>query len=172
MGRTYTKNNDPFFYERYSLFTNCGSFALRVKEWYCPISLVDREFMEPEREDMAWDMHNDGVDFEEIRDIFLEWDVNAILKDFENEIRIVESREAELESDEELIAFRECVEDMGDWISVDFHFRVYRDGLWQEKMGSGDVMVCEGDIEDDEWAYSADLIYSGPIVYFAHKIGF
>ena len=32
----YTRNSDPTYYKTHENETNCGSFALRLQEWYSP----------------------------------------------------------------------------------------------------------------------------------------
>lgn len=161
--RNYTRNSDLKFYERNRHDTNCGSFALRVNEWY----EADGSFEELE-----------GIRLEEwIRRGIFEYDLTdyevsnqlaaiftkQIFRDFDD-IRIVKDF-SEVENNEELIAFRtfswwDGYYDTVDW---DFHFMVFRNGEWQEKMGYGPVQSSED--TDEGWGdYISDTIY------FAKKI--
>ena len=98
----------------------------------------------------------------------LDRNVNQILEDFED-VREVEGDYC-LEDDEELIAFRMCVNRKfwDDELLVDYHFRVKRNGQWLEKCGFGSVRKIE-EYDEEPWMISEDLIYWGPIAYFARK---
>lgn len=158
----YTKNHDPNYFYDCPCEGNCGSFALNVKEWY----ISDRDF---DNTDIAWDMEIQGYDLEAILDYLTSKNVEQILEDFTDEIRIV-TEENEVKKDEELIAFRVGVfDDDFEEIDSDFHFRVKRGGQWMEKCGSTEVRECE--LEKDKfWSNSSGEIYNGPIVFFAKKI--
>ena len=65
-------------------------------------------------------------------------------------------------SDEELIAFRAFVNEDCNW---DFHFKVLRNGLWQEKCGSDPVRFCE----EDDW-HNGLVEYISYTSYFAKKL--
>ena len=64
--------------------------------------------------------------------------------------------------------------DMSDWLantlveyilSEDFHFKVLRNGLWQEKCGSDPVRFCE----EDDW-HNGLVEYISYTSYFAKKL--
>lgn len=148
----YTKNNDPNYYEKHQGSSNCGSFAFQIEEWYSP----DEGFDVEEWIDCGY---NGGWDDYELADSFVEQLIPVILDDFDN-VRFIFSK-AELESNEELIAFRTWVEE-GNW---DFHFKVLRDGLWQEKCGSDPVRFCS----EDDW-HNGIMDYNSYTVYFARKL--
>jgi hypothetical protein len=52
-------------------------------------------------------------------------------------------------------------------IDIDFHYRFYDKefNVWFEKMGSGDIRVCDNDTEIDDywvypyWKYGSNIIY-------------
>ena len=90
-----------------------------------------------------------------------------MLIEFADELRILNSEKDDLLADEELIAFRTyCIYDEEEgWEPCpvwDFHFRVFRDGRWQEKQGSWPVNDC---CDMDDWGR-----YDSEIFYFAHKV--
>lgn len=159
----YTKNNDPNYFDEYPDEGNCGSFALNVREWY----ISDRDF---DNTTIAYDMMVDDVDLDVILDYLTFKNVEQILEDFSDEIRVLTNKE-EVKDNEELIAYRIGIfnyEDM-DYLETDFHFKVKRNGSWMEKPGSTDVKYC--DLEEfDNWSNSSGDIYNGPIVFFAKKI--
>ena len=158
----YTKNHDPNYFYTNLQDGNCGSFALNIKEWY----LSDRKF---DNTDIAWEMECQGYDLNSILEYLTSINVEQILADFVDEIRLLDSKE-EVKENEELIAFRVGVfDDSFDDIDTDFHFRVKRNGEWMEKCGSTEVRRCELE-EGVNWTNSSGDIYNGPIVFFAKKI--
>ena len=156
----YTHNSDLNYYKNHPEETNCGSFALRLKEWYLPETDFEKEVGDIEKWILT--MAKEGYNEVELSDIYLDAIVTQILKDFEGEIEICDGR-APYTEEKELIALSTyCFWDYDySWADWDFHFKVFRDGVWQEK--HGDMKVEECDLE--EWDR-----YIGDIIYFYHRI--
>lgn len=155
----YTRNYDPHYYEEHQGCSNCGSFAFQVEEWYSP----DEYFEDNEGVCIeAWIEH--GFEFgwnsfdlsDELAGILISY----VLDDFEDVRYLINP--ADIEADEELVAFRTFVDEDTNW---DFHFKVLRDGLWQEKCGSDPVRFCE----EDDW-HNGLMEYISETSYFARKI--
>ena len=132
----YTRNSDPEYYDKNRYCANCGSYALRLCEWYDPetylMDQTDTVYVEEWIEHMALN----GYDNYDITD--------------------------PTTSDKELIAFNGfCSCDDNYNIDYDFHFKVFRDGMWSEKPGCEPVKFCEL----EEWGR-----YTGEPVYMYHKI--
>lgn len=141
----YTPNNDPDYYESNSWSTNCGSYALRLKEWY------DNELDEQVGGIMEWieELIEADIPNSEIPDIMAEAYLDMLLNDFpDGEIILAHSITQEMLHDNnlELIAFRvyapldEYYDN--DYCCFDFHFRVWREGHWMEKNGNKNVHQC------------------------------
>ena len=152
----YTKNSNPNHYIEHEYETNCGSYALRIQEWY----EVDFDMQV-----YALQMKDEGADDEEIYWTITDEATILLLYEFENELRQLTGADDFIADNEELIAFRISLETWDDY-GADFHFRVFRGGKWMEKCGCQEVRECE--FEEDSW--ETGLIYEGPIVYFAHQI--
>ena len=161
----YKRNSDPHYYESHCLASNCGSFALNLQGWYDP-----ELYFEMGHGDIAdW---IEEVDYEgwtdiEKSDFYADVLIDGMLIEFADELRILNSEKDDLYVDEELIAFRTyCImEEEEGWEPYprwDFHFRVFRDGRWQEKQGDNPVNN-ECNIED--WGK-----YISEIYYFADKV--
>lgn len=145
----YTSNNDPTYYESNRFTTNCGSFALRLKEWY------DNEVDERYGGIETWclDLLEEGVPNSDIPDMIAETYLDRIRADFSDSVRILTRldhntmlKAAARNFNEELIAFRVYVPveewDPEEYLEFDFHFRVYRNGRWMEKNGDRPVQEC------------------------------
>ena len=153
----YTRNSNLNYYIEHCEQANCGSFALRINEWYD----LDTPFenytgMPIESWINKGVFENDSTDLE-MSELYAAILVGRILDDFEEDIRLIDSS-SEVKSNEELIAFRAYIhydESVGytDW---DYHFKVYRDGHWQEKNGDCEVHDCD---EDDWGDYVSDTYY-------------
>ncbi len=141
----YTHNNDPTYYETNRFETNCGSYALRLKEWY------DNEIDEDCGGINDWieELLDAEIPPFEIPDIIAKAFIDELLSDFPDEELILLSRitQAALKNTStELVAFRvyvpidEYLDD--EWCCFDFHFRVWRNGHWMEKNGSKEVSQC------------------------------
>jgi len=144
----YTSNNDPTYYETNRCGTNCGSYALRLKEWY------DNELDEEWGGIDAWieELINEEIPCAVIPDIIAEQFINELINDFPDgevtqlsSVSLTTMTEIKKKS-VELIAFRVYVpiEEylMNDYGCFDFHFRVWREGHWMEKNGSQEVHQC------------------------------
>lgn len=163
---SFAPNHDPNYFEEHSFLTNCGSFAFNIREWYSP----DDRFNEDDIE-LGNRLYKEGLlNVEDILDLLYRRDVKQILKDF-NLVRVADQN-ITLRQDEELIAFRMCVnpdaptED--EPLYIDYHFRVKRNGMWMEKIGCHEVQEIHN-YSEDPWEISEELIYTGPIAYFVKK---
>ena len=155
----YTRNHNPKYFEEHQYYANCGSFALNIEEWYSPDEYFESDMGMTVEEWIENCIYN-GYDEYDASDEFTNILVCYIMNDF-HEVRIVE-RASELQSNEELIAFRTFVDFEGNW---DFHFKVLRNGMWLEKCGGDPVRFCE----KDDW-HNGILDYISNTVYFARKI--
>lgn len=161
---SYIKNTDPNYFIDHQSESNCGSYAFNIQGWYDPefALLLDTGSIE----EWIVELVQEGWSDEEISELYSDSLVNSILSDFEGEIEEVNCTYRP-NADEELIAFRTyCVGDgIDEWADWDFHFKVFRDGLWMEKCGRDPVQFCL----EDEWQYGIRS-YISNTVYFAHKI--
>ena len=153
----YKRNSDPDYYIDNQDESNCGSFALNLQGWYDPESYF-YDYLET-NEMVDWMLGlTESYEDDEIATFYAEILVEGMLKEFEGELRRI-ARGCEIESNEELIEFRTfCFAWDETW---DFHFKVFRDGIWQEKNGDGPVHECE----EEEWGD-----YCSEIIYLAHKV--
>ena len=161
----YTKNTNPNFYAENESNSNCGSFAFNVEEWYNPEIDLEAEVLYIG----TWmaELIDSGYSCDEVADIYVETLAESVLKDFEGEIREI-LFPSQIHNDEELIAFRGyCRYEIGeDYLpDYDFHFKVLRNGIWQEKCGSLPVKFCT----EDDWTYTTRT-YNSETLYFAHRI--
>ena len=154
----YTRNSDPNFFQTH--YTNCGSFALNIQEWYSPDEVFIDEYGDVE--DWINDCYMMGMSEDEISDEFSWKLVDIILEDFNDLMYRSNFDPADLEPGEELIAFRATCEETGMW---DFHFKVFRNGHWQEKVGSNPVQDCSG----YDWSNGA-MEYVSTTHYFVKKV--
>ena len=149
---------------------NCGGFALSVYDWVCPyIPYSDDSFDEDdndwseEERDMYINFRLGTESLDTVVNEVLEKDVNFLLKNYPI-LQIVNPDECE--EDDVLIAYRIFITDNNDeGIDTDFHFRVRYHGFWFEKMGSTDITICTGSVEEP-WKYNDETIYNSKIVYF------
>ena len=156
----YTRNSDPDYYNNNRHRANCGSYALRLREWYDPedfLEQVEESYVDEWIECMAMN----GYDNDEITNYYIDILVDGILQEFDGELELCDGRPPTT-SNKELIAFNGfCYCDDDYCIDYDFHFKVFRDGQWSEKPGCEPVKFCEL----DEWGR-----YTGKPVYMYHKI--
>lgn len=159
----FEKNNDPNYFTENRWLTNCGSYALNIKERYCPdeaFALEDYEY--------AYELvEMENFSEEEAIQIMLERNVEQIKEDFD----FLEpcNKDYVLKDGEELIAFRMCLgRTFDEELNTDYHFRVKREGKWMEKCGMGEVQEVKN-YNEDPWIISEELIYWGPIAYFVRK---
>lgn len=155
-------NRDPDYFKKYSIFTNCGSFAFNIQDWYSPDEEYDLDDLE-----LAYELLDvKKMDEVDVIDILFERNVEQILHDFE--LKVTQDMDYPLKEDEELIAFRMCVNFYDEELVVDYHFRVKRKGQWMEKCGCGPVREIPN-YSEESWKISEELIYWGPIAYFIKK---
>ena len=155
----YTPNHNPKFYDENPKRANCGSFAFNIEEWYCPDVYFEH--------DIGIDIDSwieqgfaTGADEWELADDLASILSKYILSDFKD-VRLLYNP-SYIQPGEELIAFRTFVDEDFNW---DFHFKVLRNGLWQEKCGSDPVRFCE----EDDW-HNGLLDYISYTFYFAKKL--
>jgi hypothetical protein len=158
---------------------NCGGYALNTFNWYKPYEgawewrekllycwledYYDQDGLIAEPSEIIKELENRLV----IRDTLY------MLRQFKGRLRRVEPDE-ELWEGERLIAYRVGFEYWFDEveqnfidIDIDFHYRFYDKefNVWFEKMGSGDIRVCNDDTETDDywiypyWKYGSNIIY-------------
>lgn len=156
----YTRNSDIKFYEEKPWETNCGSYALRLNEWYELDNLFE-DVVGSYVDEWIEDQNKMGHSDFEISCIYGEILVECILNEFEGELEICDGLPPST-SNVELIAFNTfCYYEDTGYADFDYHFKVLRDGTWKEKCGAGPVRECD----EDEWGD-----YIGDVIYFYHKI--
>lgn len=157
----YTRNSDLTYYETHRHNANCGSYALRLNEWY---ELDDKfeDKMGYYIDEWIEEMNENGYSDFEISTIYADTLVECMLEEFEGELEVCNGRPPSASS-VELIAFATfCYyEDCGH-ADFDYHFKVLRDGKWMEKCGMDKVRECT----EDEWGD-----YISDVTYFYHRIG-
>lgn len=160
----FETNRDPNYFNEECMHANCGSFAFNIREWYCPDECFDQDDLEL----AAQLIDDEGLDETDVIRLLFDRNVEQIHQDFE--LKDVDNKDYPLKDNEELIAFRMCINRTfyDDELVVDYHFRVKREGKWMEKCGIGRVRTIE-DYNEDPWVEGEDLIYWGPIAYFVKK---
>lgn len=145
---------------------NCGGFALGTYSWYLPYYDFDA------REDQVEDLISRGFNEEQIYRKITSLDVNQILSDFKNNLRVIE-KEEDLLVDETLVAYRFFV-DFNYYNGVlhyedsDFHFRVKLNDTWFEKNGDEPITEVEDmDLIEPWCAQCGD--YDSNTILFALK---
>lgn len=155
----YTRNSDLNYYNAHPSAANCGSYALRLNEWYNPEDYF--EDTEGDIYDWVEQMKLNGYNDYEITNYYIDILVEGMLQEFGNELEVCDGRPPST-SDKELIALNGfCLWDEGYDADVDFHFKVFRDGRWSEKPGMEQVKFCDL----DDWGR-----YIGEPVYMYHRI--
>jgi len=156
----YTRNTDLNHYERNRQTTNCGSYALRLNEWYH----LNRRFEDTTDEwvdEWIANKYKEGYSEHEISCFYAEILAQCMLSDFEGDLEICDGTPPESDN-VELVAFNTfCYYDEIWGADTDFHFKVFRDGVWKEKCGRSQVRECDG----EHWGG-----YIGDPIYFYHKI--
>lgn len=166
MNRRLTRNTDLNYYKNYPTKGNCGSFALRINEWYEP-----DDSLKVLNYDYVYELLTKGTNRKTILDKLLKRSLVGIKNDFGDSIVFLNKlSDYKEKKDEELIAFRVGIEQYDGYIDTDFHFRVFRDGRWQEKCGAKEVIDNISLEEDRPWN-SYGQIYDSEIAYFVHKLG-
>ena len=158
----YTRNSDSEYYNKNCAHANCGSFAFNIEEWYDPE--IDFKSMVGYIDEWVTNMHDEGYSDDEIADIYIEAIAERVLDDFSGELREIYYL-SDVNVDEELIALRGWCFYSNEYSDYDFHFKVLRNGIWQEKCGTQPIKFC---LEDD-WTYTTRT-YNSITIYFAHKI--
>lgn len=155
----YTKNTNEDLYVVNAFNTNCGSYALRLNEWYDPEVYLDKIIGDVY--DWIENMIIGGYSEEEISSIYGEILVEGMLEEFKGALEICGGRPPET-SDKELIVFNTwCRWDDVNGADYDFHFKVFRHNKWMEKRGTTHVRECKL----EEWGK-----YIGEPIYMYHKI--
>jgi len=155
----YTRNSDPDYYNNNRARANCGSYALRLREWYDPEIYLEEQV--GSIYDWVEELTLDGYNDYEITEFYINTLADGMLMEFEGELTICDGQPPHT-SDEELIALNGfCHYDEDEGLDMDFHFKVFRDNKWMEKRGIWPVNFCE----EDEWGR-----YIGEPIYMYHKI--
>lgn len=157
----YTHNSDLSYYETNRFETNCGSYALRLNEWYD----LDEYFAETTGYFVGeWIIEQDqeGYDDYEISVMYKDILVQGILEEFYGELEVCDGMPPKSD-DVELIAFSTFCDSSDSSYSSDFdyHFKVFRDGKWMEKCGTSEVRECDR----DDWGR-----YIDDVTFFYHKL--
>lgn len=159
-------NKSLTFWDECHRECNCGSYALNLNEWYHPGDLCGHG-----TEDSAgWFLADQDPYYtdDELADMLAEYYIDHLLEDFGDSISMPSLDEPEvIPNGEELIAFRAGAYRFGedsDECDYDFHFKVYRDGDWFEKMGSDDIQRTS----INDWCNSC-MYYNSQTFYFTHK---
>lgn len=159
----YTRNSDLNHYKEFQASTNCGSYALRLNEWY-HLNLLFEEEMGEWTYTWIRNKAEEGYTEYEISALYGRILARCMLAEFKGDLEICDGTPPETD-DVELVALNtfcycddpECFES----IDTDFHFKVFRDGVWKEKCGRQAVRECDGLF----WGG-----YIGKPIYFYHKI--
>lgn len=157
----YTRNSDLTYYETHRHEANCGSYALRLNEWYD----LDEYFEDTTGyyiDEWIAEKSEEGYADYEISTMYGEILIQGILEEFEGELELCNGWPPKTDN-VELIAFSTyCYANSSKYSDYDYHFKVLRDGKWMEKCGSGPVEECT----EDGWGD-----YIGDVFYFYHNIG-
>ena len=158
----YTRNSDLSYYETHRHEANCGSYALRLNEWY-DLDYYFEDVTGYYIDEWVNEKSEEGYDDYEISTMYGDILVEGILEEFDGELEKCDGRPPETD-DVELVAFSTFCYSSDSLKSVDYdyHFKVLRDGKWMEKCGSGPVEECT----ENGWGD-----YIGDVTYFYHKIG-
>ena len=153
----YTRNSDLTYYETHRHEANCGSYALRLNEWY-DLDYYFEDVTGYYIDEWINEKSEEGYNEYEISTMYGEILVQGILKEFEDELELCSGWPPKT-NDVELIAFSTyCYPGFADY---DYHFKVLRDGKLMEKCGMEPVQECT----EDGWGD-----YIGDVTYFYHKI--
>ena len=153
-------NTDPNFWNTDRRNCNCGSLAFNLDEWYHPGALthIDKEDIY----DYLCEWGQSCWDDDELANRLAELYLDRIEADFGDEI--TEPTLDELDEEEELIAFRAGAYNWGDDYDYDFHFKVYRNGEWIEKLGGGGIELTS----PNNW--DGPMYYNSETFYFIHRV--
>ena len=160
MRKKYTHNTDLSHYETNRRITNCGSYALRLNEWY-HLNLRFEDEVGDWNDVWISRKSREGYSDYEISCLYGEILAKCMLEDFKGELELCDGAIPKT-NDVELIAFNTfCYCEDNCYPDSDFHFKVFRDGVWKEKCGRQAVRECSGKYWGD---------YIGEPIYFYHKI--
>lgn len=160
MRKKYTHNTDLSHYETNRKITNCGSYALRLNEWY-HLNLRFEDEIGDWIDVWISRKSQEGYSDYEISCFYGEISAQCMLEDFKGELELCDGTLPKTD-DVELIAFNTfCFCEDCCYPDSDFHFKVFRDGVWKEKCGRQAVRECDG----KHWGS-----YIGKPIYFYHKI--
>ena len=156
----YTRNSDLKYYETNRTEVNCGSYALRLNEWY-DLDTVFEDRMGYYIDEWISEKGKEGYSDYEISTMYGDILVEAMLENMADELEQCDGAPPTTD-DEELIAFCTfCYCENTQWPDFDYHFKVFRDGKWMEKIGTGPVHECD----EFDWGD-----YIGDVTYFYHKL--
>ena len=151
---------------------NCGGYALRTFSWYLPYSTSFVDSEQDTNDMLAEQLLFDGFSIKEIYQIILNKNVNFMLQDFFENLRVIKDIN-DLKDTEELVAFRIGIEPIYDeddeflYVDTDFHYRVFRDNKWLEKCGEKSIQSCSN--ITDIWEID-NFYYDSDIVFLAHEL--
>ena len=176
---TCNRIKDPLFWAKKRLGCNCGSYALNIDSWFIPYD--EDEYPALDREDFIASLYASGNDVNSIMDILLEGDVEGILEQCP---WIEQTSKEEINDDDIVVAYRLAltIEDwnpdedadifQADYIDTDFHFRIRRNGVWEEKCGNTPITRCKEQVWEEfekPWDTGWGVIYRSTILYFRYK---
>ena len=164
---SYTLNKNTDFWKTHHDGCNCGSFALNTTTWFSPYGIGD--YTDEKRTSIIEEMMWEGYSREDIMDIILDMDVEAILEGcpWLESITLDEATAADRVVSYRL-SFDEDAFECGE-IDEDFHFRVRINGFWFEKCGSEPIRFCGIYKEEEIWKSSYSLVYDSDVRYFRFK---
>ena len=159
-------NTDPNFWNEPRSQCNCGSLAFNLDEWYHPgaLTYIDSE---TELYDYLESCNENYIDDDELANELAELYLSRIIADFGDQITEPTTRkisEEEVDEGEEIIAFRAGAYEWGDDFDYDFHFKVYRDGEWIEKLGGGAIELTT------PYNWDGSMYYNSETFYFIHRL--
>ena len=165
----YERVKDKSFWQEEQGCCNCGSFALDVTEWICHYD-NNEQYTEDYRKSIIVEMYEEGFAMEDIFEVILELDAEAILAACPW-IELIDLADAM--PDDKVVAYRLYIDEeelaAADVVDDDFHFRVRIGGFWFEKCGCDPIHLCGTEAQTDPWVTSRYIVYTGPIKYFRFK---
>lgn len=164
-GMRNSRNSDEHDY-------NCFGFACRTYGWTCPYQLGedvdDYDYNSADTHfGIAEEMLSQGYSTDEIYQCIMIHDIDIFKQMYREYITFYNSAR-EVPDDVELVAYKffiELDEDEEEIYDTDFHFRVRRDGIWQEKCGSRTPRVCDSGF-DSYWE-NGTLCYDSETLLFS-----
>ena len=144
---------------------NCGGYALGTFNWFLPYNNFNSNYS------FALNLLEEYNDIDYVMEMLFEKNVENILNFLKDKIRRIYSLK-ELLQNEDLIAFRICIiydSEFNELEDTDFHFRLYHNGKWTEKMGATTIVECSS-YEEEIWNEGFGFEYLNPTALFALKI--